>query len=340
MKIEARQIGRALSDAGQWRVILLYGEDTGLIRERAAQAVKHVADTVDDPFRVAQLDRETHDRLEEETTALSLIGGRRVVWVREGSDALVAALTRLLALSTDTLVVLEAPGLASRSKLRALAEKHPQVASIACYPEEGRALAQTVTDALSNENITIDRDAMAWLHGRLSADRAGVRGEIEKLILLAGPNGRLDIETVQECVGDAGGTSLDDAAYAAMAGDAVAVDQALERAFADGAAPVAVARVVLGVINRLWRVALAVEDGQMRTEAIKSLRPPVFFKRMPSFTKAVERWPAGALALAAERTQALELACKKSGMPDELLCRRHLASLCLGGRVWLRGAMR
>ncbi|MBR0560784.1 DNA polymerase III subunit delta, partial [Neokomagataea sp. TBRC 2177] len=85
---------------------------------------------------------------------------------------------------------------------------------------------------------------------------------------------------------------------AAMSGDAVAVDQALERAFADGVSPVAVARVFLGVINRLWRVALAVEDCQMRTEAIKSLRPPVFFNRMPSFTKAVERWTAGALDLA------------------------------------------
>lgn len=340
MKIEARQIGRALKDAGQWRAILLHGEDTGLIRERAAQAVKLVAETLDDPFRVAQLDRETHDRLEEEATALSLIGGRRVVWVREGTDALVAPLTRLLDLQTDTLVVLEAPGLASRSKLRALGEKQPKIASIACYPEEGRALVQTVSDALTQENITIDRDAMAWLHARLSADRAGVRGEIEKLILLAGPNGRLDLELVQECVGDAGGTSLDDAAYAAMAGDAVAVDQALERAFADGAAPVAVARVVLSVINRLWRVALAVEEGQTRSEAIKALRPPVFFKRVPFFTRAAERWSSQALALAAERTQALELACKKSGMPDELLCRRHLASLCLGGRVWLRGASR
>ncbi|GBR53561.1 DNA polymerase III subunit delta [Neokomagataea thailandica NBRC 106555] len=340
MKIDARQVGRALKDAGHWRAILLYGEDSGLIRERAAQAVRCVAETLDDPFRVAQLDRETHDRLEEEATALSLIGGRRVVWVREGGDALLNAVTRLLNAASDTLVVLEAPGLTSRSKLRAFAEKHKDVASIACYPEEGRALAQTVTDALSRENITIDRDAMAWLHTRLSADRAGVRGEIEKLALLAGSGGRLDIETVQDCVGDAGGTSLDDAAHAAMAGDVAGVDQALERAFADGAAPVAVARVVLALINKVLRVALAEEEGQTRSEAIKGLRPPIFFKRMPAFTRAVERWPIDALALAAERTQALELACKQSGMPDVVLCKRHLASLCRGGQAWLRGISR
>jgi DNA polymerase-3 subunit delta len=58
-------------------VILLHGEDTGLIRERALQATHRLAGTLDDPFRIALLDRETHNRLEEEATALSLMGGRR-----------------------------------------------------------------------------------------------------------------------------------------------------------------------------------------------------------------------------------------------------------------------
>ena len=105
MKIEARNIGRALSDAGTWRAILLHGEDTGLIRERAAQAVRPVAETLDDPFRVSQLERETHDRLEEAGTALSLIGARRVVGVRSGPDDLTPMLTRALEVATDTIIV-------------------------------------------------------------------------------------------------------------------------------------------------------------------------------------------------------------------------------------------
>ena len=328
MKIEARNIGRALTDAGSWRAILLYGEDSGLIRERAAQAVRLVAETLDDPFRVAQLDRETQDRLEDEATALSLIGGRRVVWVRDGQDSLAPLLTRTLGTPTDTLIVIEAPGLSSRSKLRSLAESRKDVASIACYPEEGRALSQTVSEALSQAGVTIDRDALTWLMGRLGADRSGVRGEIEKLVLYAGENGRLDLEAVQDCVGDAGGSSLEDAVFAALSGHRAEADQALERALADGANPVAVARTVLGVLVRLQTVTLNVQSGLGRAEAIKALRPPVFFKRTTAFNQALDRWNSTALSRALRETQAFELACKQSGTPDIALCRRHIASLC------------
>lgn len=328
MKIEARNIGRALSDAGTWRAILLHGEDTGLIRERAAQAVRLVAETLDDPFRVSQLDRETHDRLEEEGTALSLIGGRRVVWVRSGTDALTPMLTRALEVSTDTLIVIEAPGLTSRSTLRAFAERHKEMASIACYPEEGRALSQTVTDALSQAAVSIDRDALTWLMGRMGADRSGVRGEIEKLVLYAGPNGRLDLDAVQDSVGDAGGSSLEDAVFAALSGHRAEADQALERALADGANPVAVARAVLSVLTRLQKVALAVKAGQGRAEAMKALKPPIFFKRTAAFNQALDRWSVAALSRAARETQAFELACKQSGAPDLALCRRHISALC------------
>jgi len=328
VKIDARSISRTLSDAGSWRAIVLHGEDTGLIRERAARAVKLVAGTTDDPFQVAQLDRETQDRLEEEATALSLIGGRRVVWVREGQDSLAPLFKRALETDTETLIVIEAPGITARSKLRTLAEAHKQVASIACYPEEGRVLSQTVTDALGQAGVTIDRDALTWLMGVLGSDRSGVRGEIEKLVLYAGENSRLDLQAVQDCVGDAGGNSLEDAAFAALCGNRLMADQALERALADGANPVAVARTVLGVLVRLQKVAQGVQDGQGRAESIKTLRPPVFFKRTAAFNQALDRWPLAALNTAARETQAFELACKQSASPDMALCRRHIASLC------------
>ena len=108
------------------RAILLHGDDHGLIRERATEAARATAGGLDDPFRVAVLGREAHDRLEEEATALSLSGGRRVVWVRDGQDALHGTVARLLgARSGDpadsALILIEAPGLPSRGRLRSLA---------------------------------------------------------------------------------------------------------------------------------------------------------------------------------------------------------------------------
>lgn len=333
MKIDARGTAKALADAGAWRVILLHGDDTGLIRERARQAVLLVAESLDDAFRVAVLDRDSQDRLEEEIGALSLIGGRRAVWVRDATDALLPGLVRALAHESDAVAIIEAPGLASRSKLRSALEAEKRAAVIGCYPEDGRALSATITGILATDEVRIDRDAMAWLLGHLGADRAAVRGEIEKLALYAGAGQSLSLDDVQECIGDGGGATLEDATSAAMAGDRAAADLALERALGDGVAAVAIARGCLSALMRLMRVASAMQAGASREAAIKTLRPPLFFKRAERFNKALDRWPVTALAAALSRTQALELACKQTGSPDSALCRRHLAMLSAGPRA-------
>ena len=85
MKLDARQIERFLLDPGAARVVLLHGEDVGLIRDRASRLVRAVAGASDDPFRVAELDRDGFGRIAEEMASLSLTGGRRVVRVREAA---------------------------------------------------------------------------------------------------------------------------------------------------------------------------------------------------------------------------------------------------------------
>jgi DNA polymerase-3 subunit delta len=327
MKIDARTLPRVLADPGAWRVILLHGEDTGLIRERAQEAARAIIGPEEDPFRLALLDRETHDRLEEEATALSLMGGRRVVRVRDASDSQLKAVEHILNQTTDTLVILEAPGLSSRSKLRALLERRPDCASIGCYPEEGRTLESSITRMLAAHRIRIDSDALHWLIGCLGADRAATRGEVEKLALYAGDGGTLSLEDVRTCIGDAGSVSLEDAAFAATQGNRAEADLALERALAEGTSPIAIIRAFMAHLHRLRRVRAAMAAGESRTDALKTLRPPVFFKRTAGFSRALELWTLPALTHELAQWQALELACKQTGAPDLLLCRRQTAML-------------
>ncbi|GBQ85384.1 DNA polymerase III subunit delta [Asaia krungthepensis] len=336
MKIDARSTARTLAEIGKWRGVLLYGDDLGLIRERAAQCVRLVAESLDDPFRVAVLDQEQHGRIEEEIGALSLIGGRRAVWVRDAQDAVLARVTAALQIESDTLLVIEAPGLASRAKLRAALDAHPKIAAIGCYPEEGRTLIASLADLFREAGIAVDRDALFWLSSVLGADRAAVRSEVEKLVLYAGESGKLSLDECQECIGDSAGATLDDATSAAMAGDRAVADIALERALADGLSPIALARACLSLMTRLLRVLDWMDEGKSRQEAVKMLRPPVFFKKVDSFTKALERWDRPGLVRACEAVQGFELACKQTGSPDLALSRRLIAQLCLGPRSFQR----
>ncbi|MEJ0049393.1 MAG: DNA polymerase III subunit delta [Rhodospirillales bacterium] len=326
MKLDARQVAGFLRRPGPCRVVLLHGDDEGLIRERARELTLSVAGSLNDPFLVAELDRDGWSRITEEMTAMSLIGGRRVIRVREVTDAATEPVRAALRGAGDALLLLEAPEL-GKGKLRTLIEAAPDAAAIACYPEEGRALQDLIRAMLAELGASADAETVSWLAESLGGDRAVVRGEVEKLALLAGAGGRVDVEMARSSAGDAAGASADAGLLSATRGDPVAADHEVEAAIAEGVTAIALVRMALGHLQRLHQARLRMQDGLSAADAIRGLRPPVFFKAVGGMTASLALWPTESLARAIDEARTVEIACKQTGSRPELLVRRFVAGL-------------
>ena len=333
MKLDARRVEAFLANPGATRVVLFHGEDEGLIREWAAQLVRTVAGSLDDAFRVSEVDRDGFSRLPDEVAAMSLTGGRRVVRVRDTTDAATTHVQKLLTGNGPGLLVLEGAGLGNKSKLKTLLDRSDISATIACYPMDARTVSQLARSVLEADRISIDSDALNWLSGQLGADRGVSRRELEKLALYVGAGGSADIEAARACVGDLSGLSLEDALFSATDGDVAATDRALELALSEGATPVGVIRSALMHMQRLARARALMEDGLSAEEAIKALRPPVFFRREASFLRALRAWGPTQLAQATQRLWDTERACKRTGSPAETLCRNAIIGLAQRGAL-------
>ena len=327
MKLDARRIEAFLRDPGSVRAALLYGDDAGLIRDRSVRLVRAVAGAAEDPFRVSELEREAASRMAVELASPPLTGGRRVVRVRDVGDAAVAAVQAALAGGGTGFLVLEAPGLTSKSKLRALLEQAADAAVIACHPLDPAALAEEIRSTLKARGVAADQESVRWLESQLGGDIAVTRSELEKLALYAGAAGRVNLAAAQACVGDLAGLSLEDALFAATAGDVAATDRSLEIALGEGIAAVGVLRAALLHLQRLHRARLAMAEGMGLGEAVRSARPPVFYRREPAFRQALAIWTEAALEAAAARLSDAERACKRTGAPAETLCRSALLGL-------------
>jgi DNA polymerase-3 subunit delta len=81
-------------------VVLVFGPDSGLVRERAQALIHASVDDINDPFSLARLDGDDlagePTRLVEEANTIPLFGGRRAVWVKVGSRNIVPAVEALL----------------------------------------------------------------------------------------------------------------------------------------------------------------------------------------------------------------------------------------------------
>jgi DNA polymerase-3 subunit delta len=330
MKIDAGRVEGFLKNPKAASVVLIFGPDGGLVAERALSLVKQAIGGTDDAFRYAEISDAS--RLLEEATSVSMMGGRRVVRLREAGESAVKPVEALLKISTDALVILEAGDLTPKSKLRALAEKSPAMASIACYVVDAQRLPRVVTERLQAEGVAIDAEAAAWVGNNIAGEEGVIRQSVELLVLYAGDERRLRLEDVRAALPDGGESSIGEAIDAALTGDTAGTDRAVTLAYDEGVSPVAIVRVLLGELMRLRVMAAAVAQAGSVSEAISAMRPPVFFKRVPVVTKALGLWREAALAEAIKAALNAEVACKTTHVPEQEYCRQMMLGLASRAR--------
>ena len=314
------------------RVILVFGPDNGLVRERVTRLVKGVVTDVNDPFRVAELTpailKDDPARLADEAAAMALTGGRRVVVVRDAGDSVSSLFQGFLANPMgDALVVVEAGDLGPRSSLRKLFEGADVGAALASYGDEGGSLAHVIQEELKSAGLTPDPDALAYLMENLGGDRRLTRAELQKLALYMGEPGRVRIEDAQACVGDTASLSMDDLALATADGDHATAQRVLDRLFREGTHAVPVLRALSRHFQRLHYAAGLMSQGKSADQAMAALKPPVIFKAADRFRRQLSRWPAERVGRALEVLIETETECKTTGMPAESLCSRTVMQL-------------
>jgi DNA polymerase-3 subunit delta len=325
VKIDARRIDTFLSDPGAVQVVLLHGEDAGLIDERADLLVRGRAGSLTDPFRVSELTKDRWSSLREEANQSSLMGGARVVRIRDATDVLAEHLRTALLHHLDALIVIQAGVLPAASKLRKLLDDAPQAGSIACYAEEGRGLEATIRTVLQTHQMRATADVVTWLAASLGANRLATRRELEKLALYAGIGSDITLDMAMASVGDVAGLSVEDALDAAFLGNRAQADRAVALAIAEGLAGVGLLRMTSQYLQRLLSARLAMDEESLTADAaMHQIRPPVFVRRVAVMTRILARWRSAELVRAIALTQAAERLCKSNGMPGETVARNVL----------------
>lgn len=341
MKISYKQIEPFLKNPDPaTRVVLVYGPDSGLMKERAKMIAQSVVSDLNDPFNVAQLSgdilADDPARLPDEAYAVSMMGGDRLVMVSGATDKLTTTVQSYLENpSPHTLVVLEAGELGPRSSLRKLCEKSAHAAALPCYVEDERDVSKVIRQTLQDAGLRIDQDAVMVLASNIKGDRGRVRQALEKLLLYKGlspTNQTVTLDDVMACTGEAGAITLDDLVYAVAGGQRQEALAAYQKLLSEGVNFIVIIRALQNHFRRLHLTRAHTESGQSVDQAVKALRPPLFFKQANAFKAHVGRWHTTKLNTALQRLAMLEAQCKTTGAPVETLCGQAILSLSGGHR--------
>ena len=338
MKLPAARIAAFLQRPDHAiRAVLLYGPDTGLVRERADTLARTVCSDLRDPFRVADLTGSAlaadPARLADEAAQMSLIGGRRVIRVHDAADRLAGLFAGFLTTAPgDGFIVVEAGDLPGSSALRRVFDTSPRAAAIGCYLDTPRDRAAVIRDTLRAHRITASGEATQYLIERLGADRLLTRAELEKLALYAGEGGHVELDDARLSIGDSAALETDDAVMAAVEGDATRLDRVLDRVFQEGESPVTVVRAMLRHLHRLHVLAARLASGATVAEVVRTARPPIFYRQEDNFKRQLALWSEVGLRAQLDRIAQAELHMKLTGLPAETVCREAMLAIAQATR--------
>ena len=341
MKIEPRQVDAFLKKPDpKIRGVVIYGNDDGLIAERALALARTVCDDLKDPFRVVDIGGDVLKgdpaRLADEFGAMSLMGGRRVIRVRPAGEETTAALENLVeATAGDALIVVEGGNLTPRSGLRTLAETEACLAALPCYMDNEAALEGLVESTARAQGLSVDPDALEWIVERLGGDRGQSRSEIDKLLLYKQGDGSkaVSLDDALAVLGDTAAIGIDDVVAATFDGELVALDRALDRVFAEGGNPVQLVRALQRHADQLHLVAgHAANGGNLEGAMFKARGLARGGPVRQRFERHLRTWPLGRLSSALQVILKAELECKSTGYPDEAIARRLCLALASSAR--------
>lgn len=320
--------------------VLLYGPDEGLIRERAQLLMRAAGVDGKDPFGLVEFtgDQLTDNpsRLLDEAQSISMLGGRRVVRLRDAADGQAEIIkSAIKALKPgDNFVIIEGGELGTKSKLRAQFEAAPNAAAVPCYIDDERDISRIIAEELKNAGYRILPDALQYMAANVVGDRAVARGEAEKLMIYMGGKKDIGMVEVVASVGAGAVLSLDELSKTLVSGQFAEADRVLRQALSEGTNAVMILRHLQNYFMKLQITKARLQQGEDLEFALKKLKPPLFFKLKDAFVAQLNGWTAPQLTQAMTLLMSVEAKCKQTGAePDILLGRAVLTLAQMGNKA-------
>lgn len=323
MNFKAADIARYLKqpDAGI-KCVVIFGSNEGMIADYVKQFAQTICPDLNDAFQTAQFNMSDLEKdiglLYGEYNARSLLGGRRVIIIKDGNNNLTNHLKTLLKDNlSDTLLIISSSNLNTKSSLVTLAKDREDFALISCYDDREENIYTAAREYFVKNGITIANDAMQLLCSRLSNDRKASLNELEKLTTYLGTRRNVEINDIKTVIGDTSSSTQEDLCYFVAKGEIAKALEAYRELIHAGEEPVSLVRSLTYHFEKLLNCCASMEKGQSADGTIAALRPPVMFFRKADLIQQLKIWKRQAILDVLALLYKCERQCKTTNFPAE-----------------------
>ncbi|AZD32008.1 DNA polymerase III subunit delta [Pseudomonas chlororaphis] len=340
MKLAPAQLGKHLQ--GTLAPVYIISGDDPLLCQEAADAIRSAARQQGfDERQLFSADANFDwGTLLQAGASMSLFAEKRLLELRlpsgkpgdKGAAAFIEYCSRP---AEDTLLLISLPkldGSAQKTKWGKALIDGEQTQFIQIWPVDASQLPQWIRQRLSQAGLSASQDAVELIAARVEGNLLAAAQEIEKLKLMA-EGGQITVETVQAAVADSARFDVFGLVDAILNGEAAHALRMLEGLRGEGVEPPVILWALSRELRSLANMSLQYSQGTALDKVFSQARPPVWDKRKPLMSKALQRYSAprwAQLLLDAQRIDA-QIKGQGAGSPWSSLSR--LSLLMAGQRL-------
>lgn len=340
MKLNPAQLGKHLQ--GQLAPVYVVSGDEPLLCQEACDAIRASVRARDFSERQVFNAEANFDwgLLLEAGASLSLFAEKRLLEVRlpsgkPGDKGAAALLEYLARPPEDTVLLLSLPkldGSTQKTKWAKALIDGPDVQFVQVWPIEAHNLPQWIRQRLSQAGLAASQEAVDLIAARVEGNLLAAAQEIEKLKLLA-EGGQVDAATVQAAVADSARFDVFGLIDAALNGEPAHTLRTLEGLRGEGVEPPVILWALARELRLLASLAQQYGQGVPLEKAFASARPPVWDKRRPLVSRALQRHPASRWNQLLQDAQRIDAQIKGQAAGDPWNGLARLALLLAGQRL-------
>ena len=272
------------------KIFLFYGENDGYKN----QVIK---DVFIDNFKgnIERFDEvEILSNLENFISSLrnkSFFNELKLILIARATEKIIKLIDELLNKEiNDIIIVLNAPTLEKKSKLRSIFEKEKNLICIPFYKDDNRTLSQLANNFFKKNKISISQEIINLIVERSSGDRINLNNELNKISLFLLSKEKINIEDVKKLTNLAENYSISELVDNCLSKNINKINKIFNENTFSVEDCILIIRALLIKSKRLLEIKKIHSTNKNIEEVITNYKPPIFWKDKEIVITQTSKW--------------------------------------------------
>ena len=280
--------------------ILLYGQDSGLINHRTKALVSHYIPNKNDPFLLSTINssqiNDDPGLLADELDTFALTNDKRVILLDLSSDLKKEQVDCIIESKSQSILIINAGDLKTSSPSRKAFESDKNFIVIPCYNSSNIDIMALLNSKLKDRDLTMNKDAKDLIMASLGNDYGNTTSEIEKILNHHQSGDEISKSEVESIIVSSSNIIVTDLVDTVFEKKTKSVSR-LYHSVLDEFNPAQILIITSNHVIKLMELLAEKDDLNIpNKQVIENIKPPIFFKRHPSFQKQLNTWNRGTLS--------------------------------------------